>query len=184
MKDFKLNYDKFDTSNLPLNYELLFFANDTLIQYKMYKDAISLHSLYSLSITVKTLCNIKYKNVSQSKTIEFYDFRINETREVYLCDELFNELMYLKAFSILKTHNIHSNSNEEISDTNIQNQLIVVPYSSVIYRWFKNKFNHKIKCFIYTPGDIMRLSLKVRTMKSEDKLEKSLSLTKDGFVYL
>ena len=184
LKDFKLNYDKFDTSNLPLTPELLFVAYDTLIQNKMYKDAILLHSLYSLSITVKTLCNIKYNNVSQSKTIEFYDFTINATREVYLCDELFNELMYLKTLSKLKTHNILSNSNEEISDTNIENQLIFGSSSSVIYRRFKNKFNHKIEWFIYTPGDIMKLSLKVKTMKSEDELEKSLSLTKDGFAYL
>ena len=92
--------------------------------------------------------------------------------------------MYLNFFSELKTHNILSNSNEEISDTNIENQLIVGLSSSVIYRRFKNKINHKIEWFIYTPWDIMKLFLKVRIMKSEDELEKSLSLIKDGFIYL
>ena len=149
-------------SSLSLSPLLLFKLYDILISYNHIQDAVIIHLLYSLTINLKTLCNIRFSDISQYKSIKFYDFSINDVRDFILSHDPFNDLMFYRHHCILKNKRINEKHNRFYIEEEIEYSLINPKSQSMIFNRFRTKFNGKVEWFNYSPEDIFKLSKKMR----------------------
>ena len=124
----------------------------------LYRDALIIHIMYSLSLDPYHVYSLRYEDILSKNKIQYWDYRSSSRKTSYLSFELWSDINLIKKYRKKEMGEIRSTIRIMINHTKIRGSFIIGISPTNIYNRFHRKFSNTIPTFDLTPNDIVQLS--------------------------
>ena len=146
----------------------------TLISKSQYQDALILHFMYSLSLDPYHIFGLCYEDVLSNTKIQWWDYKTSSMKSGFLYYELWSDIMTIKKYTEWKIGESRVKVRNMLDQKRIKGHFIIDASPTNIYNKFKRHFSNSVPNFIYTPKEIIDLSLLNSKTKSWYHYKRSL----------
>ena len=117
-----------------------------------------LHVMFTLSLEPYNISLLTFASIKQDRSIEYWDHKLRRTVELKLSTSLYNELVFLKNWKILKGNLIKNEERKSMEGVYVVGDSIFSTKPTGIFNRFNRKFSELLKDFNITPRDMIVLS--------------------------